>query len=156
MNQRSIGGHHQSIRWVKKSRQRAASCRSLSTGWTDGKKGLDCGLSDGCVHFIQRHFDLKFFSTGELTHRRCTRRIIASADFQRSHDVERHWMNRCLWKGERQFIRWYMFLQLLANDSLVALGYLYSLHSPIWGGWIVWKCRGVWDTYKIISKPYKC
>jgi hypothetical protein len=44
----------------------------------------------------------------------------------------------------------------LANDSLSALGYLYPLHSPIWGCWIVWKCRGVQDTLKIISNPSKC
>jgi hypothetical protein len=36
MHRRSIGGHRRCIRWVKKSRPRAASCRGLSTGWTDG------------------------------------------------------------------------------------------------------------------------
>jgi hypothetical protein len=36
------------------------------------------------------------------------------------------------------------------------IGLFIPLHSPIWGYWIVWKCRGVSDTHKIISKPYKC
>jgi hypothetical protein len=40
-----------------------------------------------------------------------------------------------------------------ANGSLDTLCYLYPLHSLIWSGWIVWKCREVWDTYKIIYKP---
>jgi hypothetical protein len=39
-----------------------------------------------------------------------------------------------------------LLMQLLANNSMDTLGYLYPLHSPIWGCWIVWKCRGVQDT----------
>jgi hypothetical protein len=46
---------------------------------------------------------------------------------QISHNPRR-WRN-C----ERRFIRRYTFQWMLANGSFDVLGYLYPLHSPIWG-----------------------
>jgi hypothetical protein len=43
MKQRTMGSRRQYIRWFEDSRRRAASCKSYSTGWTDGGSG---GSSD--------------------------------------------------------------------------------------------------------------
>jgi hypothetical protein len=48
------------------------------------------------------------------------------------------------WRRGHRMNRCYLFQWPLANGSLDA--YLYPLHSPIWGCWIVWKCRRVQDT----------
>jgi hypothetical protein len=48
------------------------------------------------------------------------------------------------------------FLVAVSQRLVWCLGLFIPLHSPIWGCWIVWKCRGVQDTYKIISNPSKC
>jgi hypothetical protein len=143
MNRWSIGAHCRSIRWFTGARQRGYGARLVAP---------DESTDQASVHLMAMKFKTVRFWPQSLQHRMNRRTIgwsvrwIVSADLQWLHDIEEHQMNRRLWKREHRFIRRYKFLQLLANGSLDALGYLYPLHSPIWGGWMVWKCRGVQDT----------
>jgi hypothetical protein len=157
MIRRSECGHCRSIRrsvWIKIETHQD---KLFSTGWTDTLVKEQCWSIRRLQRNQQRWFDEKSFSSGwtDVPSVHSVGAVVLE-NFNGYVTWEGHHMNRCSWKVGVSSSDGQLFSEPLANNSLDALGYLYPLHSPISGCWIVWKYRGVQDTLKIISNPSKC
>jgi hypothetical protein len=126
MNGRSIGGNRRSIQWSSLNKKETRQDQRGSTGWIDGS---------AAVHpMVTWKLTVRFWLR-DLQHR-MIRRCVNSHVRWRATTSSTGWTNA--WKSIASD---HPMVLLSANDSSDALGYLYLLHSSIWGCWIVWKCR---------------
>jgi hypothetical protein len=138
------------------SRQRRAKTKLSAPDDPTPLSRWSVGLSDGRLKANRGDLDAGSSAPDDPTDCRC----IASEQL-----CQRTWTDT--WRGSGT--GWTDALENIASDHptvlfsvavsqrlVWCLGLFIPLHSPIWGCWIVWKCRGVQDTLKFISNPSKC
>jgi hypothetical protein len=147
-----VGLSDAQFEFIQRRAKTKPSALDDSMPWSRGS----VGVTDGRLEANRGDLDTGSSAADDPTHRRC---IAWEQLCQRTSTAK--------WRGRGT--RWTNALENIASDHptvpfsvdvskwlVWCLGLFIPLHSPIWGSWIVWKCRGVQDKLKIISNPSKC